>query len=102
MTDDYEERYEKARQRVEEIKGFYGHLASYVLVIGFLIVLNVLTNPGFLWALIPAAGWGIGLMFHALDVFNFPGFGSEWEERKIQELMNETEKRKQKNDFFET
>ena len=27
------EKYNKAKKRVKELKGFYGHLASYVLVI---------------------------------------------------------------------
>ena len=31
------ERYQKAKAKVKEIKGFYGHLSSYVIVIAILI-----------------------------------------------------------------
>ena len=39
-----EERYYKAKKRVEEIKGFYGNLISYIVVNCFLIVLNLITS----------------------------------------------------------
>ncbi len=42
---DEQARYEKARKRVEEIKGFYTHLLTYVLVNLALFVLNLITSP---------------------------------------------------------
>jgi hypothetical protein len=87
------ELYERAKARVEEIKGFYGHLLTYVVVNAFLIVLNVLTSPGVYWFKWPLFGWGIGVAVHAIAVFGGGRFlGREWEERKIRELM-EREKR---------
>ncbi len=44
-----EERYFKAKKRVEEIKGFYGNLISYVAVNAGLLVLNLVTSPKHLW-----------------------------------------------------
>jgi hypothetical protein len=42
-------------------------------------------------------GWGIGLLFHAMRVFNwFPFLNKEWEERKIKQFMEED---KNKNKF---
>lgn len=35
--------YEQAKERVEELRGFYIHLAAYVLVNGFLLIVNLLT-----------------------------------------------------------
>jgi hypothetical protein len=33
-------------------------------------------------------GWGIGVVFHGLKVFNFmPFLGQDWEEQKIKEFM---------------
>jgi 2TM domain len=80
--------YERARQRVGQIRGFYGNLFSYVVVIGFLAVVNLLTSPSYPWVVFPALGWGIGIAFHAWGTFARRGlFGPEWEERKIRELM---------------
>lgn len=84
--------YEKASKRVKELKGFYGNLTSYCLVIPFLLVLNLLTAPNHLWFFWPALGWGIGIAAHAVNVF---GIGKDWEEKKIKQLMEE-EKRNTK------
>ncbi len=78
--------YQKAATRVKELKGFYGNLTSYCLVISFLAVLNLLTSPEYLWFLWPMLGWGIGIVAHAATTF---GIGKEWEEKKINQLMQE-------------
>jgi hypothetical protein len=92
---DEQARYEKARKRVEEIKGFYTHLLTYVLVNLALLALNLITSPRNLWFYWPLFGWGIGVLAHAGSVFG-PGhlWGPEWEERKIKELM----KKEQENE----
>ena len=86
---DEQVRYERARKRVEDIKGFYTHLTVYVLVNLGLLTLNLLTSPNELWFYWPLLGWGIGVAAHAVSVFG-PGlmWGPEWEERKIRELMD--------------
>ena len=90
-----EERYFKARKRVEEIKGFYGNLIAYIVVNIGLMVLNLLTSPGYLWFFWPMLGWGIGVLFHGMKVFNYmPFFGKEWEEKKIKEFMDKEEQSK--------
>lgn len=90
-----EERYFKARKRVEEIKGFYGNLIAYVVVNVGLMVLNLLTSPGYLWFFWPMLGWGIGVLFHGMKVFNYmPFFGKDWEEKKIKEFMDKEEQSK--------
>jgi hypothetical protein len=82
--------YEEAKERVQEIKGFYVHLVAYVLVNIFLIVLNLLTSPGRWWFYWPLLGWGIGLGSHGATVFLGGGrWGRAWEERKIREIMGE-------------
>ncbi|MFD2550580.1 2TM domain-containing protein [Bizionia sediminis] len=77
--------YYQAKKQVEDIKGFYGNLISYALVIPFLIFINYWTYWGFQWFWFPMLGWGMGLVIHAFTVF---GYGKKWEERKIQEILN--------------
>ena len=77
--------YEKAVKRVKELKGFYGNLISYCIVIPFLIIVNLITSPKYLWFYWPMLGWGIGVISHAMQVF---AVGKNWEEKKIQEIMN--------------
>lgn len=81
--------YAEARQRLEEEKSFYVHLATYVAVISLLWVLNYFNNPGHWWAIWPTFGWGIGLFFHAFGVFGKNAiFSKSWEERRMKELMD--------------
>ncbi|AKA33852.1 2TM domain-containing protein [Flagellimonas lutaonensis] len=82
-----EKRYLKAKERVEAIKGFYGNLTAYLIVIPILWWLNFRTTD-FLWAFFPTLGWGFGLTMHALEAFGYnPLWGKRWEEKKIKELM---------------
>ena len=96
METDYntqESIYRKAQKKVEDIKGFYGNLTSYIVVNIGLLALNLITSPAHLWFLYPAIGWGIGVAIHGMTVFNYmPFLGNDWEEKKIRELM---EKEKQ-------
>lgn len=82
-----EKRYIKAKERVEALKGFYGNLISYAIVIPFLWWLNYKTTS-FLWAIFPTLGWGFGLVAHGMEAFGYnPLWGKRWEENKIKELM---------------
>jgi len=83
---DDQTRYQDAKRRVEELKGFYLHLISYVLVNTFLIIINLLTSSGYLWFIWPLVGWSIGLVVHAISVYG-GWWGKSWEERKIREIM---------------
>ena len=84
-----ESRYLKAQKRVEDLKGFYGNLSSYILVNTGLIILNLVTSPEHLWFFYPLLGWGLGVVLHAMSVFNYmPFLNRDWEENKIRELMH--------------
>ncbi|MGL5113287.1 MAG: histidine kinase [Flavobacterium sp.] len=76
--------YYRAKKRVEELKGFYGNLISYCIVIPIIIYVNLTFSPHFQWFWFSAAGWGFGLIMHGFRVF---GYSSSWEERKIQEIL---------------
>lgn len=88
-----ESKYIRAKERVDELKKFYANLWSYILVISALALINYLTNDfSYMWFLWAAFGWGIGLTFHALKIFDLnPFFGRKWEEKKIKQLMEEEE-----------
>lgn len=76
--------YMRAKEKVQQLKGFYGNLISYCCVIPLLIFINLNTG-GFQWFWFPMLGWGMGVTFHALETF---GYGKSWEERKINEILN--------------
>ncbi len=87
MENPEQQRYERARARVQALKGFYTHATAYVLVNIGLFVINLLSG-GQWWFYWPLLGWGVGLGVHALNVFVLGGrFGQHWEERKTQEIM---------------
>lgn len=87
--DNYNNKYERAVEKVEKLKEFYQHLVTYCFVIPFLIFINLKFSPRFQWFWFPLAGWGFGLLMHGLNVYNFNVIlGNNWEERKIKELMD--------------
>ncbi|OXG08430.1 2TM domain-containing protein [Flavobacterium araucananum] len=92
-----EDKYYLAKKKVENIKGFYGNLTSFLLVNAILIFINLYTSPDHLWFYWPLMWWGFGVVFHGLKVFEvFPVLGKDWEERKIKELMEKEKEGKNK------
>ncbi|MCJ8152844.1 2TM domain-containing protein [Chryseobacterium sp. SSA4.19] len=89
ITQDKDKAYERAQKRVKEIKSFYGNLISYCIVIPFLIIINLITNPDNIWFFFPMLGWGIGVVAHGMSVFEI---GKNWEERKIREILEKRHK----------
>lgn len=73
-----------AMQYARDIRAFFTHAIQYAAVMAGLLVLNLLTNPGYLWVVWPALGWGIGLAMHGLSVYEMVDlFGQDWEKRQI-------------------
>lgn len=98
-----DDRYFRAKKKVDEIKGFYGNLASYILVNIVLLVINLTTSPEYLWFFWPLLGWGIGVVFHAMKVFNYmPFLGSDWEEKKIREFLEKEKNQNQAGNNFKS
>jgi len=87
MTQDA--RYAEAKKRVEEMKGFYIHLAIYAVVNIGLFFLDLADGGGwwFFWVTI---GWGIGVLAHAVAYFfESAKWAKRWEKRKIDEFMRD-------------
>lgn len=88
-----ENRYIRAKERVEKMKEFYANLIAYVGVNTFLVFINYYTGWDHKWFIYPLIGWGIGLMFHYFEAFgHYPFLSKNWEEKKIKELMDEKDK----------
>ena len=85
-----QQRYEKARKKVQEIKGFYVHFVVYAIVISLIVIVNLRFTPQYHWFWYPMFGWGLGLFFHWFGVIGVDrlGFGKDWEEKKIKEYMD--------------
>lgn len=101
----------KAKERVEALKGFYGHLMAYITVNIFLLIVRLNVFSFFLYAspeknffdwvdwniLVVLVFWGIGLLFHAAKVFQYKfRFIQNWEERQLLKFMKEEESRRNK------
>lgn len=92
-----DERYNMAYKKVKRIKGFLSHLRIYLIVNAIIIISNVNSHffgrgegHGLLdWQTYSTAVfWGIGLLAHGLSVYGRDLFFSEdWEEKKIQKIM---------------
>jgi transcriptional regulator with XRE-family HTH domain len=75
-------------EQVRDIKGFYTHLAKYVVVIILLFGINLVTSPGYIWVWWVAVGWGIGVVSHGLSVFEvFNIFSPKWEKKQIEKRL---------------
>ena len=83
---------ERAKKYVAEVRDFYYHLMTYVLVNALLVIIDLRsdTSEGFLgldfayWIIL---GWGFGLIGHAISVF-FGDYRAErlYEKEKSREI----------------
>ena len=77
-----------AFKQVRKLKGFYIHLAQYVLVVALLAVINALTTPNHWWVQWVVMGWGVGVFFHWLQISErFSLFGSKWEKEQVEKRL---------------
>jgi transcriptional regulator with XRE-family HTH domain len=77
-----------AFNQVRKLKGFYIHLAQYVLVVALLAVINALTTPNHWWVQWVIMGWGVGVFFHWLQISErFGLFGSKWEKEQVEKRL---------------
>lgn len=86
-------KYIRAKERVEEIREFYGKVASAIVTVLIVAALNYYLNEWrnawFLWVVF---GLSISLFFKANKIFNLnPFIGRDWEERKTLEFLRQEE-----------
>ena len=76
-----------------KIRGFYAHVAVFVLINILLHIVNFVAAPTVYRAFWPLLGWGIGLTAHGLATCRWiPFIGNDWEERKIRDLLKRDER----------
>jgi transcriptional regulator with XRE-family HTH domain len=77
-----------ALAHVRKLRGFYIHLAQYGIIVGFLAIVNLLTSRQYFWVVWVALGWGVGVLFHGLRVFDkIPFLSGEWERRQVEKQL---------------
>lgn len=77
-----------AFNQVRKLKGFYIHLAQYVLSISLLSFINLFYGSRQLWVHWVIIGWGFGVLFHWLQVSDrYSFFGSKWEKEQVEERL---------------
>ena len=72
MTTDVSEQAprDRALQQLKKRRDFHGHILVYVLVNTFIVAIWAVTGAhGFFWPIFPIAGWGIGVVMNAWDVY---------------------------------
>jgi hypothetical protein len=85
---DQDMKYRQAKERVAALRGFYIHLIVYVVINLLLFLINMIFSADTLWFIWPLLGWGIAIALHAIFVLGQNRIlGADWEERKIQEIM---------------
>jgi hypothetical protein len=80
---------------------FRSHLVSYFVIIGFLFAINLFTSagPGYLWAVWPVLGWGLGLVFHGLEAYGIIA-DKDTEKEMIEDEVRRLEQ-EETSDFLE-
>ena len=79
---------EAALRHVRKIRGFYVHLAQYVVIISGLAIFNFIKSPHHIWVVWPALGWGLGLVFHGMRVYGtMPFMNADWEKRQVEKYL---------------
>jgi hypothetical protein len=77
---------ELAIQRLRKRRDFHRHLLAYVTVnllfVGVWFVAASSSDSWFFWPVFPMLGWGIGVVFHAQDVY-----GAQITEAQIEREM---------------
>ena len=77
-----------AIEYVRELKAFYSHLITFIIVMPGLYFLNMWTSPDYTWFWWPLIGWGLGLAIHGFSVFEiFNFFNPEWEQKQIEKRL---------------
>lgn len=89
-----QEKYKIAKKRVKELKGFYWHLAIFIIINAYIFVnvyLDTNSKGESFWqytTFITFFFWGIGFLAHGWNVlWKDYFFSKEWEKRQIERYI---------------
>lgn len=83
-----EEQEREAFRYVRNLRRFQTLLATYLVVVSGLWVVNLVTSPGYLWVLWVMGGWGIGVAINGFRLIQPDLFhGPEWERRQVEKRL---------------
>ena len=89
--------YKRAQEKAKMLKDLYSHVIVYLAFNSGLFLINYFTFTGEWWVLYPVIGWGFCLTIGAIDTYSkVYRFGSEWENRKTDQLVQKELERKNK------
>ncbi len=78
----------EVKKEVKRLKHFYSSLMSYLVIVGFLFIVNLVISPDYIWAWWVAFGWGISIAFQGIEAFKlFNVFDSNWEKKEIEKRL---------------
>lgn len=81
----------EALEYVRDIKGFYIHAGNYGIVVLASFAFNIWNAPHAWWVIWVALGWGLGLAYHGLSVFEvFNPLGDRWELEQVRKRLART------------
>ncbi len=88
-------KYLRAKDAIKRIRGFYGHLSVYVVIILIAAITPVFGitfcficfSDNHWMNLLGFVPWGIGVLIHGFVAFRVFKPFHRWEERKIKEFM---------------
>jgi hypothetical protein len=85
-----DEKYKRAKARVQRMRDFYSSVITFVWVNILLLIINFITSPRNLWFYWVTIIWGFVLIIKAINLFSIRDhlLGEEWEKRKIDEIVN--------------
>lgn len=84
------EKYKEAKKRVKKKKEFREHLQSFIVVNALMLGMGWMFGFFGAWKMV-IFFWGIGLVFHYVEVYGIPGMGNDedWEKKELEkELRN--------------
>ncbi|UQD57755.1 2TM domain-containing protein [Flavobacterium sp. K5-23] len=90
---------EMARKKVKKLKGFYTHMLIYLIGVVLFVLKEYFGAPlnffpvKYLSFMVMAI-WSVAFFISAIDILiTFQFFGKNWEERKIQRIMEKESKK---------
>nr|WP_248289495.1 helix-turn-helix domain-containing protein [Thalassotalea sp. Y01] len=90
MAKDYQlsDEEQQVFQQVQDIKDFFSHVLTFMVVVPCLYIFNIMLTPEVLWINYLVIGWTIGLALHGIWAYDVISFLSpDWEKKEIEKRL---------------